>query len=446
MTIKKCDFCGNEFQAKRSDARFCGNTCKARAWDKKKETGGEISIQNSLRGVIRSEQVQKEVVCQPQMIESKEFNPLCRGYFQTLLALNIEQKQIKTDLKDLENKRSSAGTNYGELAEMTMIGSGALLGQSAWENTMGTFVGGAIGGLVYNIFKLSPEQQAVAVQQALNNLSVQERKLNVRLTSVNEQISVLTKKFKETPNYIIKMVEKPGIRVGSEGISPPESSVLNRPQDVQTDTGDTSTIEVIAPPITSEKIKTSIEVRQMEFKALGFNGEWNDFLGSPSLNFSMVIHGLPGQGKSTFSLLFALYLAENFGKVIYITAEEGFSKTMQDKLKLNKASHPDLHIADLKSMDEIKAEVNPNMYNFIFIDSLNVLHIDIEDLHELHKRYQGAAMITVSQSTKDGKIRGSQEIVHVCDIAIDVTNGVARTTKNRFQATPKELEIFNRLS
>ena len=36
---------------------------------------------------------------------------------------------------------------------------------------------------------------------------------------------------------------------------------------------------------------------------------------------------------------------------IYITAEEGFSKTMQDKLKLNHAFHPDLFIADLRSLE-----------------------------------------------------------------------------------------------
>jgi predicted ATP-dependent serine protease len=117
---------------------------------------------------------------------------------------------------------------------------------------------------------------------------------------------------------------------------------------------------------------------------------------------------------------------------------------MQDKLNLNKASHPDFHIADLHSLAEINAEVNTDTYNFIFIDSLNVLHIDTEAMRELRKRYQGAAMITVSQSTKDGKIRGSQEIVHDCDVAIDVTNGIARTTKNRFQTTPRELAIFKR--
>jgi len=80
---------------------------------------------------------------------------------------------------------------------------------------------------------------------------------------------------------------------------------------------------------------------------------------------------------------------------------------MQDKLKLNKAFHPDLHIADLRSLEEIMVKVKNNSYNFIFIDSLNKLHIETENMRELRQRYQSSAFITVSQSTKDGKIYGS---------------------------------------
>ena len=67
-------------------------------------------------------------------------------------------------------------------------------------------------------------------------------------------------------------------------------------------------------------------------------------------------------------------------------------------------------------------KVNDNTYNFIFIDSLNKAHIDTEALRELRQRYQGSAFITVSQSTKDGKMRGSLEIVHDCDVAIEIKN------------------------
>lgn len=442
MTMKKCDFCNKEFQAKRSDARFCSTTCKARAWDQKKEIPKTPSVQSNLRGVIGSAQHQSDTIQQPEMVALEEFNPQLRIYFQEISALNRQKMDIEASLKILQNSKLSVGVNYDGLTEMAAIGGGALLASTTWNNTAGIMLGGVAGELIYNLFKPTPEQKAIKIEQDLILISVQEYELNVRLTSIQDQITVLTRKFKATPQKLTRMVEKPVITVDPGTNNSVELPVFNRPQDVQTSVGDSNNND--APSTISGKIKTSIEVHAMEFKALGFKGEWNDFLGSPSITFSAVIHGLPGQGKSTFSLLFALYLAENFGKVIYITAEEGFSKTMQDKLKLNKASHPDLHIADLKSMDEIKTEVNTNKYNFIFIDSLNVLHIDIEDLHELHKLYQGAAMITVSQSTKDGKIRGSQEIVHDCDIAIEVANGIARTTKNRFQATPRELTIFKR--
>jgi hypothetical protein len=102
---------------------------------------------------------------------------------------------------------------------------------------------------------------------------------------------------------------------------------------------------------------------------------------------------------------------------------------MQVNLNLNKAFHQDLHISDLWAMEEIIAEVKTNTYDFIFIDSLNILHIDTEGVRELRKRFQGAALITISQSTKDGNLCGSQEILHDSDIAIAVNEGIARTPR-----------------
>jgi Mg-chelatase subunit ChlI len=47
----------------------------------------------------------------------------------------------------------------------------------------------------------------------------------------------------------------------------------------------------------------------MDFKVLDSQGEWKEFLGQPSVDFSVAIHGMPGQGKSTFARKFAQYLA-----------------------------------------------------------------------------------------------------------------------------------------
>jgi hypothetical protein len=47
------------------------------------------------------------------------------------------------------------------------------------------------------------------------------------------------------------------------------------------------------------------------------------------------------------------------------------------------------------------------------------------------------------QLTKNGKMRGSYEILHDCDIAVKVENGVATTTKNRFKEKGMEFSVLN---
>ncbi|MBI4947363.1 MAG: hypothetical protein HY840_13305 [Bacteroidetes bacterium] len=119
-------------------------------------------------------------------------------------------------------------------------------------------------------------------------------------------------------------------------------------------------------------------------------------------------------------------LARHHGNTIYISGEEGFSKTLQQKVNMTNAEHPRLFFTDLKSFDEIKANMQNN-FHFIFIDSLDTLSIDAEKLRELKTLYPASAFITISQSTKAGGMRDSQEIIHNADIEVYVRNGSAFT-------------------
>ena len=137
----------------------------------------------------------------------------------------------------------------------------------------------------------------------------------------------------------------------------------------------------------------------------------------------------------------ANYLAENFGQVLYISGEEGFSKTLRDKAINNKANSRNLTFADFHNSEEIKEHLE-NRFHFIFIDSLNNMNIDPARLKELRGLYPDSAFITISQSTKDGKLRGSNVIVHDSDIAVQVESGLAITTKNRFKEIGMEFRMF----
>jgi hypothetical protein len=311
---------------------------------------------------------------------------------------------------------------------------------SNWDSIiMGGTVGLLAGSIIEKNVKHDPGYQTTDL---IHNLTVPFKTTDVLITSTLKEIAVLEQQIGERKKQLPRINEISQLKPLSDTNKPPKLIVQNRPEDVQINLEPQKVVQPIK--LQTEKIITSIDFGKMEFKSLDFKNPWLDFLGQPAIDFSMAIHGLPGQGKSTFSILFALYLTENFGKVIYITAEEGFSKTMQDKLSQSKAFHKNLHIADIRSLGDIYQEVQPNTYNFIIIDSLNKLHIEIDQLREIRKRYVGSSLITISQSTKDGKIRGSLEVVHDCDIEIMVNKGIAVTQKNRNNATQKELRIFHK--
>jgi len=193
----------------------------------------------------------------------------------------------------------------------------------------------------------------------------------------------------------------------------------------------------------SGKVINSRELQRMEFRVLDFREQWQHFFGYPSVDFHCIIHGMPGEGKSTFAIQFAKYLAENIGRVVYISGEEGFTKTLRDKFMNNNGISGYLDVADLRTGDDILATIAPDDYNFIFIDSLDNMRIDAEKMKRIREQYKNSALITISQSTKDGKIRGSNELVHDCDISVKVENGIAKTTKNRFKEKGMTYEVFN---
>jgi predicted ATP-dependent serine protease len=198
------------------------------------------------------------------------------------------------------------------------------------------------------------------------------------------------------------------------------------------------------PSDLGNKIISSQRLEQMVFKALNFQGKWREFIGQPSIEFFMVIHGRAGSGKSTFSVQFAYYLAENFGSVLYISGEEGFSKTLKDKVVSNEAISENLYFADLHNLEEILTNVPSNRFNFIIVDSLNNLKIDVFGIRRMRETFKGSAMIAITQSTKDGKMRGSNEVIHDCDIEVMVEKGEAKSIKNRFQPTDRLFEVFER--
>ena len=190
---------------------------------------------------------------------------------------------------------------------------------------------------------------------------------------------------------------------------------------------------------TSTGIMSSRDLKDYRYDNYDFEGKWLDLVGKPAKKFHMMVYGRPKQGKSYFCFDLAQYLS-NFGKVLYIAAEEGFSATLQKKLDDMGGDNDNLDFANFRDYDTIKNALPGHDYRFVVIDSVNYIRIEPEQIEELKADNPRMALITVQQATKDGKFRGSQQFAHNCDIIIEVIQGVAHST-GRF-APPSEMAIF----
>lgn len=487
MSIRKCRHCNQAIPKERQmNAVYCSDSCKARYHENKSIPSSHsiISALAKTDTAIQTNFSKKENAIQPllkQSIATKPYLSELRGIVndEQNTKPNIQtpdtNKEIKSSFTTIkvetqayqtanENLQKLKQEKNDTLASLTKINQrlkeveaqhgygwqagGALTGVlllnsskkdkkiNPWNILLGAGVGLLAGTVARGVTNDNREAQK---KTEITQLNTWLKEWNDHLKDINIQIFVAENSLAKINQYDIKIIEnKPQVQLNN--IIPTTTSHLPILFSNTKSNTDTSNNDALIG--TSKKIISSKHLKEQNYKALNFQGAFNELIGQPAVNFFCTVHGKPGEGKSTFCIKFANYLAKNFGTVIYISGEEGFSKTLKDKVVNNNAETDNLYFADINTFDEIKEEIQSDTFHFIFIDSLDTLKIDPTRMRELMELYKNSALITISQSTKDGKMRGSNEIAHDADIVIAVENGLAITTKNRFKERGKEYPIF----
>ena len=154
----------------------------------------------------------------------------------------------------------------------------------------------------------------------------------------------------------------------------------------------------------------SMDFVQLQFEKIGFTGKWLDFFGNPPKGFTALVSAPPKFGKSILCTGWAGYLARNHGTVLYVAKEEGLDDTLKQKLR--EVAHPNLEVQDYFDNDVWG-------FDFVFLDSITRLHLTPDDLNTLKANNPGVSFIFISQVTKGGKARGSNEFAHDVDAIIE---------------------------
>jgi hypothetical protein len=545
---KNCQLCGEPFEGKRSDAKYCSSTCKSKYFELRSKTEGAYHNPNQINGIgginslsnsknsktsiSSNDQNQNESKSHENKTQLRNvdmdaltpFDNLFEDKFtqplsvreKTELSPLLPEKYILQKIEKpnpiytLYRKHFDECTKIIDKCYAELVRLNTLLKET--ENDTGNqfiVIGLAGGGLLANALYIDKSQNWYANAQNLissiisigggyllgsyikneynenNKISKVEviSLIKSKINQVNNDLNTITKKRSDMslkglgikPNLIETIeVENPEYKKAllaienkekenkakenAANIKSMEETQLNEisgglqtesknTSDQQENSTDFDIKDDAIPinksnPMESDKISSMKRIADMKFQLLNFKGKWHDFFGLPQTNFFCVIHGMSGEGKTNFSIQFAKYLAENFGNVLYVSGEEGFAPTFQQKIKALGADDVSrLYAADVRTGQEILNEIE-NKFHFIVIDSVNNMGIDTDMMRAIRNKFVKSGIIAICQSTKDGKIRGSYEIVHDSDIAVKVMKGIAVTTKNRFKENHKEFDVF----
>jgi hypothetical protein len=178
---------------------------------------------------------------------------------------------------------------------------------------------------------------------------------------------------------------------------------------------------------TDSRILTAEQMSNRKHDLLDFTSFWLALFGRPERNFTLMVHGEPFNGKTLFLLMFAKYLAQNFGYVLYVSSEEFGASTMTDKITNFVNPKP----VSLHFIDSLQG-VDLSPYDFIILDSVNDLDLKPTDYKDIVKEYPDKGYILNLQHTKAGKFRGGKDWEHIPAIVAEVSKGNITLTKNRY--------------
>lgn len=173
-------------------------------------------------------------------------------------------------------------------------------------------------------------------------------------------------------------------------------------------------------------IVSATELAKINFDTVKIPQEYQKMIGKASRNGSIMLYGMAGGGKTSFSINFAKRCAEMGQKVLIISKEEGINQTMQEKLRRFDAVNPNIFVTE-------NIPTDTKDYDVVIFDSVQSLGLEPADL-EKHQKNLDALRIYIFQVTKDGRFRGANEFEHLVDCVLRAENGTitSKGCKNRF--------------
>jgi hypothetical protein len=416
MVKKNCLKCGNSFETNNSRKVYCKNSCKVLHHRKRNNIDEPdfLTTKKEPKPKLRTQTVEKE-----REVAFKEPNP---DHEHALANAN----HWETHYNGLQSRKETLIKKLDSILNHDTVLKSGLIGLAAGHTlsddrvkTQNAVIFGLLGLVIGKTIESQEEYTRV------NKLNEIKREINGLDDEINN--ALISKQYFLTASYALpKFIEKTRKETYLETVPYTDFEELKVP------------VPVIQPIKLEreEKNKSGVHVmslqdfQKVEFNNLEMSNEYKNLFGNPPENFCMLVYGESGNGKSTWSINFAEYLANNHGKVLFNSSEEGLGETLKRKL-IDKSSRY-LDLSQCKNFENLKATLpKKGKYRFLFIDSVNDMNLTVKDLKELRTMDDKRAIIYIMQATKGGEYKGDSGFRHEADYVIKLDNYTPICEKKR---------------
>lgn len=399
--IKKCAYCTNNFEALRSEATYCSDSCKTKAYNARqqgKTVNGlatpPVQVQDYF--ARRGDELDKMRQQIPTLADS-----LPRSVIHSH---QHEHTPQKTDLGNHAAKHAIT-TGISVLKDAIMKPGNTTLSDTFFKPNALPFVslaGSAIGGILgYNT--MSKEGGFAQFITAVLGAGVGYILGNI----VQEQMDRRAVEY-HLPAF-----------AGNQQRQIEEQNAV-----------------VIPTPVLASYVSS------LQLPTVKIPSAYGDFVGDITLGCHILTYGAKDTGKSTFHYELARTLS-GMGKVLYVSAERGVNEV---GAALHGAS---VEVVSVYNADEILALLATQQYNYVIIDSLNGLYpgkrVSVDFIKALRRGNPQTTFFHVIQATKEGNYAVPEEVAHESDVMqmtgnddagyyIDVIRNKASGKLGRFMA------------
>lgn len=175
------------------------------------------------------------------------------------------------------------------------------------------------------------------------------------------------------------------------------------------------------------KVISAQRFAKKKFRVLPFEGVWRDSFGEVEIGSRWLIYGDSGHGKTEFACQIAKYVGQ-WGKVIYASAEQGESSSMQKPWTRNKMQERrkvEL-VSDFNFEELVEKITKTKRLKMVVVDSIDYLNMSKEQYVELDKVAKNVMLLFIAWADgKQPKSRAAKDIQYMTSVKIRIVDFVA---------------------